>query len=76
MGFIIESPLLARHIFDALDKRMPMDAYEVRLSPDGQLYWLERRGKAVVRHDVEPGTTLADRAGVLFMSLLPIEWLL
>jgi putative cardiolipin synthase len=76
MGFVIDSPVLARRIFAAFDERMPAEAYEVRLSPEGQLYWLERRGKAVVRHDVEPGTSLGERAIVSVMSMLPIDWLL
>lgn len=76
MGFVIDSPVLARRIFAALDERMPAEAYEVRLSPEGTLYWLERRGKTVLRHDVEPGTSLADRAGISLMSVLPIDWLL
>jgi putative cardiolipin synthase len=76
MGFVIDSPVLARRIFAAFDERMPAEAYEVRLSPEGQLYWLERRGKAVVRHDVEPGTSPGERASVSLMSMLPIDWLL
>jgi len=76
MGFIIESPALAIRIFAAFNERMPAEAYEVRLSPDRQLYWLERRGETVLRHDVEPGTSFGDRASVSLMSMLPIEWLL
>ena len=76
MGFVVESPVLAQRIFAAFDKRMPAEAYEVRLSPQGDLYWLERRGEAVLRHDVEPGTSLGERVGVSLMALLPIEWLL
>ena len=76
MGFVIESPALARRIFDAFAQRMPLEAYEVRLSPQRQLYWLERRGTDVLRHDVEPGTSARARAGVWLMSMLPIEWLL
>lgn len=76
MGFVIESPALAARIFAAFNERMPEEAYEVRLGPNRQLYWLERRGKAVLRHDVEPGTSLQERSAVLIMSILPIEWLL
>jgi putative cardiolipin synthase len=76
MGFVIESPVLAARIFAAFNERMPAEAYEVRLSPGGQLYWLERRGKTVLRHDVEPGTSLRERASVSLMSILPIDWLL
>jgi putative cardiolipin synthase len=76
MGFVIDSPHLAGRIVSAFKERIPAEAYEVRLSADGQLYWLERRGKAVLRYDVEPGTTFLQRAGVSLMSLLPIDWLL
>lgn len=76
MGFIIDSPALARRIAEAFEARIPAQSYEVRLAEDGKLYWIERKGKALVRHDTEPGTTLAQRLGVWFLSLLPIEWLL
>jgi putative cardiolipin synthase len=76
MGFVIDSPVLADRIATAFERRIPDEAYEVRLSPEHQLYWLERRGTSVLRHDVEPGTTFGQRAGVAFMSMLPIEWLL
>jgi putative cardiolipin synthase len=76
MGFVIDSPPLAGRIVSAFKERIPAEAYEVRLSADGQLYWLERRGKTVLRYDVEPGTTFLQRAGVSLMSLLPIDWLL
>jgi cardiolipin synthase C len=76
MGFVIESPTLARRISSAFEQRIPAEAYEVRLSPDGQLYWLERSGTTVVRYDVEPGTSFGQRASVSLMSMLPIDWLL
>lgn len=76
MGFVIDSPTLAGRISKAFEQRIPAQAYEVRLSADRQLYWQERRGNTTVRHDVEPGTTFAQRAAVWFMSLLPVDWLL
>ena len=76
MGVVIDSPALAQRIADAFDSSIPANAYEVRLSDTGELYWLERRGEQLVRHDTEPGTSFWQRAGVWFLSLLPIEWLL
>ncbi|MFD2297004.1 phospholipase D family protein [Massilia sp. GCM10020059] len=76
MGFVIDSPTLAGRISRAFEQRIPAQAYEVRLSADGQLYWQERRGSATVRHEVEPGTSFGQRAAVWFMSLLPVDWLL
>ncbi|HPQ93954.1 MAG: phospholipase D family protein [Thiothrix sp.] len=76
MGFIIESPQLARRMAQRFVTRIPQDAYETRLDGNGQLYWLERRGQQVLRHDTEPGTRPLQRATVFLLSVLPIEWLL
>lgn len=76
MGFVIESPALAQQIEAAFNSRIPAEAYEVRLSDTGDLYWIERREGTLLRHDTEPGTSFWQRAGVWFVSLLPIEWLL
>jgi putative cardiolipin synthase len=75
MGFVIESAPLAREIETVFREDVPFDAYEVRLSEDGRLFWIER-GEAVVRHETEPGTTLWRRVLVRILSLLPVERLL
>ena len=77
LGFVIDSPALARKIENAFDSRISASAYEVRLSDDGQLYWIEQRQVGeVVRYDTEPGTNFWQRAGLRFLTVLPIEWLL
>lgn len=76
MGFVIDSVALARRIDAAFNGAIPASAYEARLSASGEVYWLEQRDGASVRHDTEPGTSFWKRAGVSFMSVLPIEWLL
>ncbi|NML59868.1 phospholipase D family protein [Massilia sp. RP-1-19] len=76
MGFVIDSPMLADRISKAFDHRIPVDAYQVRMSADRKLYWIERGGAIAVGHDVEPGTSFGQRAAVWLLSLLPIDWLL
>jgi cardiolipin synthase C len=76
MGFVIESPALAQKIEARFNSGVPANAYEVRLSDAGKLYWIERRAEESVRHNTEPGTSFWQRAGVWFLSMLPIEWLL
>ena len=76
MGFVIASPPLAARVSAAFEQQIPEVAYEVRLSPQGQLVWIERHGDQVLQHDGEPGTTFSQRAGVAILSWLPIEWLL
>ncbi len=56
---------------------IPFQSYEVRLTPAGSLYWLERREDGqLIRHDKEPYTSWWKRRSVDFFSLLPIKWLL
>ena len=76
MGFVIESPELARRIADNFAKEIPERSYEVRLSASRKLQWVERSDSGEVVHDVEPGTTFLERAMVAALSVLPIEWLL
>ena len=76
MGFVIDSPALARSIADSFARHMPSRAYEVRLAENGELEWIERTAGNEVIHRVEPGTTLLKRLGVAVLSWLPIEWLL
>ena len=76
MGFVIDSPDLARRIADAFDRDVPRKAYEVRLSDSGELIWIERRDGESIRYDTEPGTGFWRRTGVWLLSKLPIEGLL
>jgi putative cardiolipin synthase len=76
LGFVIDSSALAQKIEAAFHESIPANSYEVRLSDNGRLYWIERRGDELVRHDTEPGTSWWLRAAVWLLSLLPIEWLL
>lgn len=76
MGLVIESAQLAGQLDKTLDESIPETAYEVRLDEQGKLYWMERTGGQVRRHDQEPGTTVWKRAAVQVLSFLPIDWLL
>jgi putative cardiolipin synthase len=73
---VIDSPVMARRLAEVFDQDVPMNAWEVRLSKSGNVEWLERRGKSVVRHRTEPGTTVWQRMAVLLVSGLPIDSLL
>ena len=67
-------------VADAFDHSVMAQAYQVELSGGegaGSLRWLSQdaQGQPVV-DTTEPGTSWRQRAGVGFLSLLPIEWLL
>lgn len=76
MGFVIDSPAMARAIADAFAGSIPARAYSVRLSDAGALQWVEQRDGKEIVHDEEPGAGLWLRAFVGVLSVLPIEWLL
>ncbi len=76
MGFVVDSPALAKRMKESFDQRIPFNSYEVRLSTDHKLEWIDHRNGQVVRLTQEPGATFWKRATVWFLSHLPIEWLL
>ena len=76
LGFIIESPKMAMEIESSFDKDIPNSAYEVRLSDQGSVYWIERKDGEEIRHDSEPQIGFFKRSFVWFLSTLPIEWML
>lgn len=76
LGFVIESPVLAATISDAFAKDVPARAYEVILTEDGRLNWVERGPDGEKLRTEEPGTNRFQRIGIRILSDLPIEWML
>ena len=76
LGLVIDSHALAERLHDTFERLAPAKTYEVRLSPEGKLYWLEPGEGKEARYDTEPGTSRWQRAAVAVLSRLPIEWLL
>ena len=76
LGFVMECPVIASVMADAITVMMTERAYQVRLGPDGGLQWVERiAGKEVV-YDREPGAGFWRQLEISILSLLPIEGLL
>ena len=77
MGVIIDSPKLASRLSSQLDNHLPNAAYLVRLTPEGQMEWIERGADGQeTRYTTEPGTSGMRRLWVDFLEILPIESLL
>ncbi|MFA7602077.1 MAG: phospholipase D family protein [Novosphingobium sp.] len=76
LGFVIESPELAATISDVFAHQIPFTAYEVVLTEDDDLNWIERGPDGEKRHELEPGTSRLQRIGIWVLSHLPIEWML
>ena len=76
MGFVIDSPLMARQLDARMSGGVAERAYEVRLGSDGELEWIERKEGVELRYRSEPGAGLWRRLQVRVLSGLPIDWLL
>jgi putative cardiolipin synthase len=76
MGLVVDSPKMARQLSDSIQKNLTERAYQVKLAPDGSLYWIGTQKGVETRYDTEPGTTFLQRLGVKVLSWLPIDWLL
>lgn len=76
LGFVIDSPNLAKNIRNVIEGDIPSGIYEVRLNENGGIHWVEQIDGEQIRHDTEPQSSLWMRIWISFLSKLPIEWLL
>ncbi|MGQ7273412.1 phospholipase D family protein [Marinobacter sp. V034] len=77
LGFVVDSPDLAREIASGFDRKVPLQAYEVRLSDEGDLYWVARQTDGTeTRFDTEPDSSFWRRTAVSIISIFPIDSLL
>ncbi|WP_136686094.1 phospholipase D family protein [Falsirhodobacter xinxiangensis] len=74
MGFLIESPMLAKQVARVFETKVPQVAYRVRLS--GELSWHEKGEVEAQVHKHEPGVRWWDRMMREAAARLPIRWLL
>ncbi|WP_435168986.1 phospholipase D family protein [Falsirhodobacter sp. 1013] len=73
MGFVIESPRLARKVAEVFGHHVPLHAYELRLGKE--IEWIER-GASVEVHRREPGMSRVTAAVMGVLRFLPIRWML
>jgi len=76
MGFVVESPTLARAVHEAFETIVPQIAYEVRLDAQGELEWVDHGSATGETLRSEPGVGAVKRGTVKVLSWLPIDGLL
>jgi putative cardiolipin synthase len=76
MGLVIEAPELAVRLGELFDGPILDRAYEVQLTEEGELQWIDREGETVTLIDEEPNSSVWLRMWISFLGVLPIEWLL
>ena len=77
MGFLIESPDMAKRAAAAFDVDLVRASYRPQLTPENKMVWQETTedGKTVIYQE-EPGASLFQQAALALIGLLPVEWLL
>lgn len=76
MGFVVESPRLAKTVHTGFDTELHKGSYEVRLDASGNLEWIDRSSGTDVTWHEEPETGLFKRGLVTVLSWLPIDIML
>lgn len=74
MGMVIDSPVFAARLAQAVDNAFPDVAYRVTLKDEANLRWED--GAKDETYTTEPETGWFRRLSVRVQSWLPIEWLL
>ena len=73
---MIEDPRLADAVSDWVDRAPQTEAYQVILTPDGELEWIEITGQGEIRYHKEPKVGFFKRLFVKILGWLPIDWML
>lgn len=77
MGFLIESPDMARQMTGSFDELLPDLTYQPRLTPRDRMVWVEAHSdRREVIHQQEPGANWLQQAAFAVIRILPVEWLL
>ncbi|MFV0410149.1 MAG: phospholipase D family protein [Paracoccus sp. (in: a-proteobacteria)] len=75
MGFLIDSPSMAKEGSLALEDDLSKRSFQPMLEEDGDMVWKDPQpdGSAII-HEKEPGLGTFDRIMVYVLNVLPIEW--
>ncbi|MCC7182496.1 MAG: phospholipase D family protein [Rhodocyclaceae bacterium] len=76
MGFLIDSPTMARRVSEGFDGPLARLSYRPELTADGRMAWREDRPGGSVTWQQEPGTSWFKQIALVVIGVLPVEWLL
>lgn len=77
MGFLIDSPVLAKRVSTSFDGPLDTVSYRPELTPEGKMVWREKLsdGESLIYQE-EPGTSWFQQFAIAVIGVLPVEWLL
>lgn len=75
MGFVVDSPPLARRLHEGLADNAPFRTYRPVLR-EGDVVWWEQQAGTRRLHREEPGSSRLQRLIIRIIGRLPVQWLL
>ncbi|MGK3626461.1 phospholipase D family protein, partial [Acinetobacter sp. A11] len=73
IGVILDSPSLAKTIHHTMDENLNKYAYKLKLDTNNHIYWQQETPNGPVIYRQEPEMKWWQKAGMKFLSWLPLE---
>jgi putative cardiolipin synthase len=77
MGFLIDSPTIAKGLSSSFDGPLASISYQPKLTPEGRMIWQENLvdGEIIV-YQAEPGASWLTQVSLAIIGFFPVEWML
>lgn len=77
MGYLIDSPAMAKRISRAFDRGVPGVSYQPVLTVEGKMAWIEQNPEGEMKiYQEEPGATWFQQIAIVVIGVFPVEWML
>lgn len=76
IGVVLNSPVLAQGIHQTMGQNINDYSYELKLQPNQEISWIKAYNGKTKIYKKEPRMHWWQKSGLIFISWLPIEWLI
>ena len=77
MGFLIDSPTIAKSVSSIFDGPLASISYQPKLTAEGKMIWQEYIADGeIVIYQEEPGASWLTQISLSIIGFLPVEWML
>jgi putative cardiolipin synthase len=77
MGFLIDSPNIAKYLSSSFDGPLASISYQPKLTPEGKMIWQENIADGeIVVYQEEPGASWLTQISLAIIGFFPVEWML
>tara|TARA_B100000780_G_scaffold185634_1_gene130385 strand:- start:1903 stop:2529 length:627 start_codon:yes stop_codon:yes gene_type:complete len=77
MGFLIDSPTIAKDLSSSFDGLLASISYQPKLTPEGRMIWQENLADGeIIVYQAEPGASWLTQISLAIIGVFPVEWML